>query len=123
MSEACAQAAGQPTDIAVCAYVKSSVNPHPQLLLAPAVAIPSALAKAGLSLDDIDVFEIHEAFSAQVLATLACLESDDFSRDWLPAEFGGKAVGTIPREKINPNGSSIGKFLRKHEREGRNTRT
>jgi acetyl-CoA C-acetyltransferase len=60
-------------------------------------------------LDDIDMFEIHEAFSAQVLATLACLESDDFSRDWLPAEFGGKAVGTIPREKINPNGSSIGK--------------
>ena len=63
--------------------------------------------KAGLTLDQIDVFEIHEAFSAQVLATLACLESEEFAKDWLPAEYGGKAVGTIPREKINPNGSSI----------------
>ena len=111
MSESAASAAGQPTDIVVATYVKSSVDPYPQLLLAPAVAIPAALAKAGLTLDQIDVFEIHEAFSAQVLATLACLESEEFAKDWLPAEYGGKAVGTIPREKINPNGSSIGARL------------
>lgn len=103
MSEGAAVAAGYNTDIVVCSYAKTAVDPYPQLLLAPALAIPAALEKAGLTIDDIDVFEIHEAFAAQVLATLACLESDEFAKEWLGKD---KAVGTIPREKINPNGES-----------------
>ena len=43
-----------------------AIDPFPQLLLAPAIAIPRCLDKAGLTLKDIDVFEIHEAFAAQV---------------------------------------------------------
>ena len=66
MEEGAARKAGYNADIAVVTYVKTAVDPFPQLLLAPALAIPAALKKAGLRLDDIDVFEIHEAFAAQV---------------------------------------------------------
>ena len=66
MEEGAARAAGYSADIVVLAYVKTAVDPFPQLLLAPALAIPAALQKSGLALEDIDVFEIHEAFAAQV---------------------------------------------------------
>lgn len=67
MEEGVARAAGYNADIVVVTYVKTAVDPFPQLLLAPALAIPAALKKAGLRLEDIDVFEIHEAFAAQVM--------------------------------------------------------
>jgi len=66
MEESAAIAAGYNADVVVSAYVKTAVDPYPQLLLAPALAIPACLEKAGLQLEDIDVFEIHEAFAAQV---------------------------------------------------------
>ena len=106
MSEAKAQRLGYSTSITVKSYAKAAIEPYPQLLLAPAIAIPKALAKAGLALEDIDVFEIHEAFAAQVLATLNALESPAFARDFL-GRADGKPFGTIPRSKINPNGGSI----------------
>ena len=104
MSEDKAAALGYPTDIVCRAYVKTAVEPFPQLLLAPAVAIPKCLEKAGLTLDDIDIFEIHEAFSAQVLATLKVLESKEFSQKFLGRDT---PVGSIPPEKINIMGGSI----------------
>ncbi len=85
-----------------CFFV--GVNPSEQLLIGPAVAIPYLLKKNKLSLDDIDRFEIHEAFAAQVLSCLRAMESKDFCERY----FGdSKAFGSVPEEKLNVNGGSI----------------
>ena len=104
MSEAKARELGYSADISFRSYVNTAIDPFPQLLLAPAVAIPRALSRAGLTLDDIDIFEIHEAFAAQVLSTIRALESKDFCAKFLKRN---EPIGSIPMEKINPNGGSI----------------
>ena len=74
------------------------------LLMAPAFAIPKLLARHGLTYADIDLWEIHEAFSAQVLFHMKALED----RDFLRAKAGVEAeLGDFPRERINPNGGSV----------------
>jgi acetyl-CoA C-acetyltransferase len=74
------------------------------LLMAPAYAVPRMLRKAGLALQDFDYYEIHEAFAAVVLCTLAAWESESYSRE----RFGlAKPLGRIDREKLNVKGSSI----------------
>jgi acetyl-CoA acyltransferase len=125
MSEAKAARLGYATDIVIRSYAKSAIDPYPQLLLAPAVAVPQALEKAGLTLADIDIFEIHEAFSAQVrqppvvtlylpsnksttdptqvLATIKCLASPDFAREFL-GRTDGSCVGVVPLDRVNPHG-------------------
>lgn len=80
MEEEKARELGYPTDIVVRSYVKTAVEPFPQLLIAPAIAISQALDRAGLKLGDIDLFEIHEAFAAQVLATLRVLASKEYCK-------------------------------------------
>ncbi|KAF0852233.1 mitochondrial trifunctional enzyme 3-ketoacyl-CoA thiolase--acetyl-CoA acyltransferase--beta-ketothiolase subunit b [Andalucia godoyi] len=110
VSEAKAKALGLPTDIRLVAFINCAVDPYPQLLLAPALAIPRALFDAGLTLDDIDIFELHEAFAAQVLCTVAVLANEEFCAKRIPQEYlpaGKKVIGKIPLEKINPCGSSI----------------
>jgi acetyl-CoA C-acetyltransferase len=74
------------------------------LLMAPTVALPRMLDRAGLTLQDFDFYEIHEAFAAQVLCTLRAWESDDYCRNRLgkPA-----ALGAIDPAKLNVNGSSL----------------
>ncbi len=74
------------------------------LLMAPAYAIPRMLQKHGLTLQDFDFYEIHEAFAAVVLCTLAAWESAEFcqSKLGLPG-----ALGSIDRSRLNVNGSSI----------------
>ncbi|RZZ83218.1 acetyl-CoA C-acetyltransferase [Pseudoxanthomonas winnipegensis] len=74
------------------------------LLMAPTVAVPQMLARHGLSLQDFDIYEIHEAFAAQVLCTLRAWESEEYCthRLGLPGP-----MGRIDPEKINPNGSSL----------------
>lgn len=74
------------------------------LLMAPAYAVPRLLARNGLTFDDFDFFEIHEAFASQVLATLAAWESPDFCKDKLGLDA---PLGTVPREKLNVKGSSL----------------
>ena len=74
------------------------------LLLAPVYAVPRMLDRAGLSLQDFDFYEIHEAFAAQVLATLKAWEDDDYCRSKLGRDG---ALGSIDRSKLNINGSSI----------------
>jgi len=74
------------------------------LLMAPAYAVPRMLARAGLTLQDFDFYEIHEAFAAQVLATLKAWEDPVFSRDRLGLDA---APGSIDRARLNVNGSSI----------------
>jgi acetyl-CoA C-acetyltransferase len=74
------------------------------LLMAPAFAVPRLLARNGLTLDDIDFFEIHEAFAGTVLSTLAAWEDEEFGRTRLGLEG---ALGSIDRSKLNVNGSSL----------------
>jgi acetyl-CoA C-acetyltransferase len=74
------------------------------LLMAPAYAVPRMLARAGLTLRDFDFYEIHEAFAAQVLATLAAWESPEFCKDRLGLDA---PLGAIDPDKLNVNGSSL----------------
>jgi len=74
------------------------------LLMAPAFAIPRLLARNGLTYADIDLWEIHEAFAAQVVAHIKALESPDFLRHRAGVEV---VLGTLSREKMNPNGGSV----------------
>ncbi len=77
---------------------------HEGLLMAPAYAIPRLLARHGLTLDAIDLWEIHEAFAAQVLCNVAALESEDFLREKVRIEA---RLGRFPWDRLNPNGGSI----------------
>ena len=92
-SEDRARELGREPLAAIRSYAYAAVDPADQLLIAPAYAIPMALERAGLTLDDIDLFEMHEAFAAQVLSTLRVLERT--------------GVGRIPEEKVNVMGGSI----------------
>ncbi len=74
------------------------------LLMAPTVAVPRMLAAAGLTLQDFDFFEIHEAFAAQVLCTLRAWESADYCKNRLGLD---KPFGSIDPAKLNVNGSSL----------------
>jgi acetyl-CoA C-acetyltransferase len=74
------------------------------LLMAPTIAVPQMLARNGLTLQDFDIYEIHEAFAAQVLCTLRAWESADYCRTRLGLEA---PLGRIDPQKINPNGSSL----------------
>jgi acetyl-CoA C-acetyltransferase len=85
-------------ELAAVEYVEAKQN----LLLAPIYASNKMLKKAGLKLQDFDFYEIHEAFAAQVLATLKIWESDQLSQ-----LFGVEALGSIDRSKLNVNGSSL----------------
>jgi acetyl-CoA C-acetyltransferase len=74
------------------------------LLLAPAFAVSAMLAEAGLGFADFDLFEIHEAFAAQILATMKAWESPEFCRERLGRP---EPLGAIDRGKLNPKGGSI----------------
>ena len=74
------------------------------LLMAPAMAIPRLLARQGLSYADIDLWETHEAFAAQVLATLAALNNSEWVRDRAGVDV---QLGKVPEDRINPNGGSV----------------
>jgi len=74
------------------------------LLMAPVSAIPRLLARHGLKYDDITLWEIHEAFSAQVLCHIKGLEDKDFVREKAGVEH---TFGSFPRERMNPNGGSV----------------
>ncbi|MGB3749361.1 MAG: acetyl-CoA C-acetyltransferase [Rhodanobacter sp.] len=74
------------------------------LLMAPTIAVPRMLARHGLSLQDFDFYEIHEAFAAQVLCTLRAWESADYCKNRLGLEA---PLGTIDPAKLNVHGSSL----------------
>jgi acetyl-CoA C-acetyltransferase len=80
------------------------VHGHEGLLMAPVHAVPRLLARNGLTLDDFDFYEIHEAFASTVLTTLAAWEDDEYCRTelGLPGAF-----GKVDRAKVNVNGSSL----------------
>jgi acetyl-CoA C-acetyltransferase len=80
------------------------VHGHEGLLMAPAYAVPRMLAREGLSLQDFDFYEVHEAFASQVLSTLAAWEDPVFSRQRLGLD---EPLGPVDREKLNVVGSSL----------------
>jgi len=74
------------------------------LLMAPTRAVAELLARQRLTLQDFDLYEIHEAFAAQVLCTLRAFESADYCRDYLGLDA---PLGSIDADKLNPLGSSL----------------
>lgn len=75
-----------------------------EMLLGPAMAIPKLLRKHGLKIDDIGVWELHEAFAAQLLANQNCLKSTEFARAYHGLDA---AVGAIPEDRLNTWGGSL----------------
>lgn len=85
-------------------FMYVALDPKDQLLLGPAYGIARLLKRTGLTKDDIDVWEIHEAFAGQVLANLESLKDDKFCRDYMNV---GGALGEIPMDKLNNWGGSL----------------
>ncbi|XP_010946830.1 trifunctional enzyme subunit beta, mitochondrial [Camelus bactrianus] len=85
-------------------FVYVSQDPKDQLLLGPTYATPKVLEKAGLTLNDIDAFEFHEAFSGQILANLKAMDSDWFAQNYMNRKA---KVGVPPLEKFNNWGGSL----------------
>jgi acetyl-CoA C-acetyltransferase len=80
------------------------VHKREGLLMAPAYAMPTMLDRAGLALQDFDYYEIHEAFAAQVLCTLAAWEDPEFCKEKLGRD---RPLGSINRDRLNVNGGSL----------------
>lgn len=104
MAEETALAMGYSPLATIVDYAYSAQNPEDELLLGPAYSTPKVLDKTGLTLKDIDVFEFHEAFAAQMVANLKCLNSNTFAKENL-----GRAekVGEVPMDKLNTRGGSL----------------
>ncbi|HRK28746.1 MAG TPA: acetyl-CoA C-acyltransferase [Chitinophagales bacterium] len=103
-TEAKAQELGLTPKAVITDFAFTGQDLEEELLLGPAFATYKLLAQTGLSLDDIDVFEFHEAFAGQILANLNCLASDEFAQNRLGLP---QAAGVIPMEKFNLWGGSL----------------
>eukprot|EP00611_Tribonema_gayanum_P019889 TRINITY_DN3539_c0_g2_i1.p1 TRINITY_DN3539_c0_g2~~TRINITY_DN3539_c0_g2_i1.p1 ORF type:complete len:483 (-),score=156.70 TRINITY_DN3539_c0_g2_i1:349-1698(-) len=104
MSEAKAKEMGLTPRSFFKSWAFVAVDPFEDLLLGPAFGIARVLDDAGLTLKDIDVFEIHEAFAGQVLSNLAAMDSDKFCKESMGRS--GK-LGAVPMEKLNTLGGSL----------------
>ncbi len=104
MTEDKARALGLTPRAALRSWAYVGVDPADQLLLGPALAMPKALDRAGLSLDDVDFVDLHEAFAAQVLSVVKCLGSKAFAQGRLGRD---EAVGQIDPARLNVHGGSI----------------
>ncbi len=104
MSEQRAASEGREPLAFIRAWAVRAVDPAGQLLMGPALAVPAALERAGLRLEDMDLIEMHEAFAAQVASNVRALESPEWAREKL-----GRAepVGRVERERLNVSGGSI----------------
>jgi acetyl-CoA acyltransferase len=103
MSEVRAKAEGR----AILGYIRSyhfaAKTPKDDLLMGPVLAAPIALERAGLTLKDLTLIDMHEAFAGQVLCNLRGLASEAYLREHL----GRGAVGEVDRSKLNVNGGSV----------------
>jgi acetyl-CoA acyltransferase len=103
MSEERANALGYTPMAYIRSYSYAALDPGEQLLMGPVLAAPVALQRAGLSLGDIDLIEMHEAFAAQVLSNLHGFES----RAWAERAGFSEPLGEVDRSKLNVMGGSI----------------
>ncbi len=104
MSEEKAKALGYEPLGYIRSYAYAALAPDDQLLQGPVYAAPIALERAGLSMKDIDLLDIHEAFAAQVLSNLQWFDSDRIARERLGRD---KAIGIPNDDRINVMGGSI----------------
>lgn len=104
MEEQTALALGLKPKAYLRAYNFVSQDPGDELLLGPAYATPKVLDAMRLTLNDIDVFELHEAFAGQVLSVLNALDSESFAKNSLSRD---SKVGRIPMDKLNTLGGSL----------------
>ena len=103
MSEDRAKALGYPPLGIIRSYAYAALDPGEQLLQAPVLAAPVALKRAGLTLKDMDLIEMHEAFAAQVLSNLKGFES----KAWAERAGFSQPLGEVDRAKLNVMGGSI----------------
>jgi acetyl-CoA acyltransferase len=103
MSEDKAKSLGYPSLGIIRSYAYAALDPGEQLLQAPVLAAPVALKRAGLTLKDMDLVEMHEAFAAQVLSNLKGFES----KWWAERAGFSQPVGEVDRAKLNVMGGSI----------------
>jgi acetyl-CoA acyltransferase len=104
MSEEKAKALGYIPLGFIRSYAYSALSPSDQLLQGPVFAAPVALARAGLTMKDIGLLDMHEAFAAQVLSNMQWLDSTKIARERLGLD---EAVGLPPEDRINVMGGSI----------------
>lgn len=104
MSEEKALAMGYKPKAYLRDFVYVSQDPKDQLLLGPTYATPKVLEKAGLTLADMDTFEVHEAFAGQILANLKAMDSDWFAQTYMGRK---SKVGALPMDKFNTWGGSL----------------
>jgi acetyl-CoA acyltransferase len=104
MSEEKAKALGYTPLGYIRSYAYASLSPADQLLQGPVYAAPVALERAGLTMQDIDLMEVHEAFAAQVLSNFQWFTSDRIAKERLGRD---KAVGLPDMDRINVMGGSI----------------
>jgi acetyl-CoA acyltransferase len=88
----------------VRSYAFAAIDPAWQMLMGPSFATPVALDRAGLTLKDMDLIDMHEAFAAQVLSNVRAFASRDFARERLGRD---QAIGEIDMDRFNVNGGSI----------------
>ncbi len=104
MDEARARALGHQPLAILRSHAFTALDPHGQLLMGPAYAIPLALDRAGVRFADLALLDLHEAFAAQVLSVTQAIES----KTWAAHHLGrGEAIGEIDWERINVTGGSI----------------
>ncbi len=104
MSEAKAKSLGLTPLGYIKSYAFAAIDPNWQMLMGPSFATPLALDDAGLSLADIDLIDIHEAFAAQVLSNTQAFASKSFAKERLNRS---QAIGEVDFDKLNVSGSSI----------------
>jgi acetyl-CoA acyltransferase len=90
------------------AYVRSwaftALDPAWQMLMGPSFATPIALERAGMTLTDVDIVDMHEAFAAQVLSNLRAFASAEWAKTHLDRD---EPIGEIDEDRLNPYGGSI----------------
>jgi acetyl-CoA acyltransferase len=104
MSEDKARAEGRQPLAYIRSWAVAAVDPGGQLLMGPALAVPKALERAGVELEQVDLVEMHEAFAAQVASNIQALESETWARETLGRS---RPVGHVDRARLNVCGGSI----------------
>jgi acetyl-CoA acyltransferase len=104
MREDHARALGLVPLATIASWAFTALDPADQMLLGPAYAIPQALERAGLTLADVALVDLHEAFAAQVLSVVQALGSAAWARAHLGRD---RAVGELDPARLNPGGGSI----------------
>ncbi len=104
MSESKAKALGYDILGYIRSFAFSAIGVYDDMLMGPAHSTPVALDRAGITLKDLDLIEMHEAFAAQALANMKMFGSDKFAKEQLGRD---KAIGEIDMDKFNVNGGSL----------------